>query len=111
MQLLAFEDNLLRCNLCKEQWFKENTLTSWYGKLNQWVNSGECTAQRGGIKPFYKAINADAFYPCLREYLETDTGSNRERDLIFSDEEDVSQQRINAFRISVDVKKIDSVAT
>ena len=79
--------------------------------MNQWVNSGECTAQRGGIKPFYEAINADAFYPCLREYLETDTGTSRERDLIFSEEEDVLEQRIVAFRISADVKKIDSVAT
>ena len=47
----------------------------------------------------------------MREYLETDNGSSRERDLIFSDEENISEQRIAAFRISVDVKKIDSVAT
>ena len=47
----------------------------------------------------------------MREYLETDIGTSRERDLIFSDEEDISEQRIVAFKMSVDVKKIDSVAT
>lgn len=73
--------------------------------------SGECYAQRGGIKPFEKIVEPDAFYPCLREYLETDLGTLREKDLIFSDEEDETEQRVIAYKVSVDVKKIDSVAT
>lgn len=33
-QLLEFDDKLLRCYACKEPWFKENTLASWYSKFN-----------------------------------------------------------------------------
>ena len=110
LQFLEFEDKLLRCYGCREQWFKENTLTSWYGRLNQWVNSGECTAQRGGIKPFIKYIEPDAFYPCLWEYLDTDLGTLREKDIIFTEGEE-NDRLIKAFKIGISVKQIDSVAS
>ena len=78
--------------------------------MNQWVNSGECTALRGGIKPFEKYIEPDAFYPCLWEYLDSDFGTLNEKDIIFTEEEG-DKRKIKAFKIGIGVKKIDSVAS
>ena len=44
LHMLEFENRLERCDSCNEQWFKENTLSSWYRRFNRWVESGECYA-------------------------------------------------------------------
>ena len=91
--------------MCDETWFSKNTLSSWYDQFNNWVDSGECTAQRAGIKPFDKVVDPDAFYECLRQFLESDNGSKRERDIIFKDDDEIA-----GFRLGITVKKIYSAA-
>lgn len=44
LQMRNFNEKLQRCEGCSEQWNKENTLSSWYDQLYNWVNSGECPA-------------------------------------------------------------------
>ena len=101
LELIEFEDRLQRCYGCEEQWFKENTLGSWYRNFNRWVSSGECFAQRSGIKPFEKIVPTDVFYTCLWEYLESDNGQPRKKDLILSDERWDAGTKIDAYKLGI----------
>ena len=109
--MIEFEDRLQRCYLCKDSWFKKNTLISWYKDFNSWVSSGECTAHRAGIEPFKKVVPAHVFYPCLWEYLETNFGILRKMDILFTDDALDERTHIRAFRFILRVKKIDSTHT
>ena len=42
LKLIEFNELLGRCYACSENWFKANTLGSWYSDFNRWVQSGEC---------------------------------------------------------------------
>ena len=111
LQLIEFEDKLQTCYGCDEQWIKKNTLQSWYRNYNFWVSRGECFAQRSGIKPFDKVVPSEVFYTCLWEFLADDFGSLKMKDLILNNEDFDSTTKINAYKVPVQIKKIDSVAS
>jgi len=99
--MIELENRIERCDQCDEQWFKENTLNSWYRSFARWVESGDCYVQRAGIKPFEKIVPGDVFYPCLWEYLDDDAGSSKESSILLTDENRDSETRIRAFKFGI----------
>ena len=74
LQLQDFYDKLQRSYLCEEDWWKKDTVRSWYTAFKKWVDRGECFLEREGIKPFEKVVNPDSFYVCLHDFLLSDEG-------------------------------------
>ena len=101
---------LERCNGCSEEWFKSFTLDSWFKSFREWVTSEQCFLQRDGIESFDKVVDPEVLYVCLREFLQTDRGTNYEDTLVWTEEENVNDRRIKGFNWYIGTKRIDTVA-
>jgi len=110
LKMLAFNDAIERCRGCQEDWHKANTLGSWYKNFNRWVQAKDCKHQPGGIDTFEKTIQEEAFYPCLWDYLDTDDGTQDEKNLLFTEAENPRDRRLVGYKQTIQAKKIETVA-
>ena len=106
-----FNSRMYRCDDCQESWIEPNTMSSWYIGFLQWAASGECTLLREGLDDDHRDhIRSDLFYPCLYQFLDSDSGTRYETDIRWSDEPLQSDRRIVGYKQTSVTKTIDSFA-
>jgi len=94
-KLNIFNDRLMKCDNCQQSWIKENTMSSWFIGLKKFVKAGDCTVLREGLdEEHHDHIRPEAFYPCLWEYLEDDSGKRYEDSIRYSVAEDPKDRKI-----------------
>ena len=106
-EMIAFFDNLMRCDGCSEDWFKANAMSCWYTSFNAWVRTRECYEMRGGIKPFDKVVDPEFFTECLDQYLNTDIGRAMKQDMLFSEEVGHPDRKITGFKFIIQTELIE----
>ena len=61
------------CKGCQKNWFKPDSLDSWYGHLRTWIADGKCEDAPEGIDVFHKAIDRDKFLICANKWVFLDS--------------------------------------